>query len=60
MIYLMHNPDDDEEIALTFAVKKKNLKREHFVDLAEALELTLIQFEGVFKRFFKRKQWPFH
>src|SRR5690606_15016198 len=49
------NPNDDEELALTLAGKKKKLKKEHFVELGEALELTGKQIEGVLKRFFKRK-----
>lgn len=49
------NPNDDEELALTLAGKKKKLKKEHFVELGEALELTGKQIEGVLKRFFKKK-----
>lgn len=44
------NPDDDEELALTLAGKKKNLKHEHFVKLGKVLGLTDKQIKGAFKR----------
>lgn len=49
------NPEDEEELALTLAGKKKKLKKEHFIELGEALELNNKQIEGVLKRFFKKK-----
>lgn len=44
------NPDDEEEFALTLVGKRKNLKREHFVQLGKGLSLTDKQIKGVFKR----------
>ena len=44
------NPDDDEELALTLAGKRKKLKREHFVQFGKELGLTNKQIEGAFKR----------
>lgn len=44
------NPEDDEELALTLSGKKKRLKLENFVQLAERLGLTNKQIEGVLKR----------
>ena len=44
------NPEDDEELALTLSGKKKRLKWEHFVQLAERLGLTNKQIEGALKR----------
>lgn len=49
------NPDDEEELALTLAGKKKKLKREHFEQLGLGLGLTDRQVEGVFKRIEKNK-----
>ncbi|PCJ81255.1 MAG: phosphatidylinositol kinase [Bacteroidetes bacterium] len=49
------NPEDEEELALTLAGKKKKLKRDHFVQLAEGLGLNRKQVEGVFKRILKNK-----
>ena len=49
------NPDDDEELALTLAGKKKKLKREHFEQLGKGLGLTDKQIEGAFKRIEKNK-----
>jgi serine/threonine-protein kinase HipA len=49
------NPDDDEELALSLAGKKKKLKREHFEQLGKGLSLTDRQMEGTFKRFVKNK-----
>lgn len=50
------NPDDNEELALTIEGKKKKLKLEHFKKFGEGLGLTKKQVDGVFKRFFKKKQ----
>lgn len=47
------NPDDDEELALTLASKKKKLKREHFAQLGIGLGLTEKQIQRVFKRMVK-------
>ena len=44
------NPDDEEELALTLAGKKKKLKRDHFIQLGEGLGLTDKQIKGAFKR----------
>lgn len=49
------NPDDDEELALTLAGKKKKLKREHFAQLGIGLGLTEKQIQRVFKRMEKNK-----
>ena len=44
------NPDDEEELALTLAGKKKKLRREHFVQLGEGLDLTDKQIKRAFER----------
>ncbi|MEX0981010.1 MAG: HipA domain-containing protein [Bacteroidales bacterium] len=44
------NPDDEEELALTLAGKKKKLRREHFVQLGEGLGLTDKQIKRAFIR----------
>ncbi len=44
------NPDDKEELALTLVGKKKNLKRDDFVQFAEELGLNNKQIKGAFKR----------
>ncbi len=44
------NPDDEEELALTLAGKKKKFKREHFVQFGEGLGLNDKQIKGAFKR----------
>jgi serine/threonine-protein kinase HipA len=49
------NPEDDEELALTLAGKKKKLKREHFEQLGKGLGLTDRQLEATYKRFVKNK-----
>lgn len=49
------NPDDEEELALTLAGKKRKLKREHFEQFAEGLGLTNKQVSGVFRRMAKNK-----
>ena len=46
-------PEDTEELALTLAGKKKGLKREHFRQLGEGLELTSKQIRGAFNRMVK-------
>lgn len=50
------NPEDDEELALTLAGKRKKLAKKHFVSLGEKLELNKKQIDGVFKRFIKNKK----
>jgi len=50
------NPEDDEELALTLEGKKKKLKLEHFIHLAEALELNSMQIRNIFDRFIKNRQ----
>lgn len=49
------NPEDKEELALTLEGKKSNLKRIHFENLAKKLGLNEKQTQGVFKRFFGKK-----
>ncbi|MBN2807152.1 MAG: HipA domain-containing protein [Prolixibacteraceae bacterium] len=44
------NPDDEEELALTLAGKKKKLKLEHFLQLGKDLGLTEKQIKGAFNR----------
>lgn len=44
------NPDDEEELALTLAGKKKKLKQDHFVHFGKGLGLTDKQIKGAFKR----------
>jgi len=53
------NPDDEEELALTLVGKKKKLKREHFEQLGEGLELNEKQINGAFKRMVKNKPKAF-
>lgn len=48
------NPADDEELALTLLGKKKKLKREHFEQFGQKLELTSRQIEAAFQRFEKK------
>ncbi len=50
------NPEDKEELALTLGGKKKKLRKEHFVKLAQNLELNTKQIDGVFKRFSEKKE----
>lgn len=50
------NPEDDEELALTLAGKKKKLQRKHFVGLGIDLGLTERQISGVFKRMIKNRK----
>lgn len=49
------NPEDEEELALTLAGKKRKLKKEHFAGLGEGLGLTGKQIEGAFKRMKKNR-----
>ena len=44
------NPDDQEELALSLAGKKKKFKQEHFIQLGKGLDLTDKQMKGAFKR----------
>jgi len=48
-------PEDTEETALTLEGKKKKLSRENFIRLAQKLDLTDKQTEGVFKRLTESK-----
>lgn len=48
-------PDDTEELALTLAGKKKKLKRKHFEQLGEVLELTDKQIQGAMQRTVKNR-----
>jgi len=50
------NPADEEELALTLEGRKKKLKLEHFVHLAEGLGLNPMQIRNVFDRFSKKRQ----
>ena len=50
------NPADDEELALTLEGKKKKLKLEQFIHLAEGLGLNSMQIRNVFDRFIKNRQ----
>lgn len=49
------NPEDKEELALTLSGKKKNLKKEHFVNFGNGLGLNTKQINAVFQRFEKNK-----
>lgn len=49
------NPDDEEELALTLAGKKKKLKKEHFIALGEGLGLNAKQIRSAFNRMKKNK-----
>jgi serine/threonine-protein kinase HipA len=53
------NPDDDEELALAIAGKKKKLSKEHFINFGVELGLTTKQVEGVLKRFQNKKSMVF-
>ena len=48
-------PEDKEELALTLAGKKNKLRREHFEQLGEGLDLTSKQIKGTFNRMLKNK-----
>lgn len=50
------NPEDKEELALTLGGKKKKLRKEHFVKLAQDIGLNTKQIDGVFKRFSEKKE----
>jgi serine/threonine-protein kinase HipA len=52
-------PEDTEELALTLAGKKRNLKRKHFEQLGERLGLTSIQISRAFNRIIKNKSKAF-
>ena len=52
-------PEDQEELALTIAGKKKKLKREHFEQLGKSLGLTPKQIKGTFNRMVKNKSKAF-
>ncbi len=49
------NPKDKEELALTLEGKKSKLKRDHFQSLGKGLGLNNKQIQGVFNRFYKKK-----
>jgi len=49
------NPNDKEEFALTLEGKKSKLKRDHFESLGKGLGLTSKQAQGVFRRFYNKK-----
>jgi serine/threonine-protein kinase HipA len=49
------NPADDEELALTLDGKRKKLKIEHFIKLAEGLGLNPMQIRNIFDRFIKNR-----
>jgi serine/threonine-protein kinase HipA len=44
------NPDDQEELALTLAGKKRNLKQHHFFQFGKGMGLTDRQISSVFRR----------
>ena len=50
------NPNDEEELALTLEGKKGKLKRDHFESFGKGLGLTNKQIQGVFHRFYKKKE----
>ncbi len=50
------NPDDKEELALTLQGKKRNLNRVHFETFGKWLGLTDKQIQGVFLRFYDKKE----
>ena len=49
------NPDDDEELALTLEGKRRKLKPEHFLQLAEGLGLNERQINNIYQRFLKSR-----
>ena len=53
-------PEDTEEIALTLAGKKKNLKREDFEKLSELLGLKPKQIKRAFNRLIEHKEKAFN
>lgn len=48
-------PEDDEEMALTVAGKKKKLRRAHFEQLGKGMELTDRQIQASFNRMIRNK-----
>tara|TARA_R100000935_G_C2836459_1_gene168396 strand:+ start:1538 stop:1885 length:348 start_codon:yes stop_codon:yes gene_type:complete len=52
---LIVTPDDQEEVALTIASKKKKISKKIFIEFGVGLGLSRKQFEGVFKRFLELK-----
>ncbi|KAB2816437.1 HipA domain-containing protein [Phaeocystidibacter marisrubri] len=52
-------PEDNEELALTLAGKKRKLKREHFVELGLVMGLSARQIEGTFNRMIKNRNVAF-
>lgn len=52
-------PEDNEELALTLAGKKRKLKREHFEKLGEELGMNPKQIRGAFNRMIKNKEKAF-
>jgi serine/threonine-protein kinase HipA len=53
------NPDDDEELALTLAGKKKKIKPEHFIHFGLGLGLNEKQIRNIYKRFLNKKDVAF-
>lgn len=53
------NPDDDEELALTLACKKKKIKPEHFIQFGLGLGLNEKQIRNSYKRFLSKKDIAF-
>jgi serine/threonine-protein kinase HipA len=53
------NPDDDEELALTLAGKKKKIKPEHFIHFGLGLGLNEKQIRNIYKRFLYKKNLAF-
>lgn len=49
------NPNDDEELALTLAGKKKKLKLEHFIQFGEGMGLSSKQIKSTFSRMIENK-----
>ncbi|MDT8402644.1 MAG: HipA domain-containing protein [Bacteroidales bacterium] len=48
-------PDDDEELALTMAGKKKKFRRDDFISFSKGLELTTKQTDSAFGRMLENK-----
>jgi serine/threonine-protein kinase HipA len=48
-------PEDKEEIALTLEGKKRELKKENFINLGKGLDLTDKQIDNTFKRMIKNR-----
>jgi serine/threonine-protein kinase HipA len=49
------NPEDNEELALTLAGKKRKFKQAHFEQFGEEMGLTKRQIQSVFNRLLKNK-----